>query len=523
VESAPQPARLELRGLTKSFGGTRALRGVDLDVLPGEVHGLLGENGSGKSTLIKILAGFYEPDGGELLVDGEPVRLPLSTGQFRELGMAFVHQDLGLVESLSVLENLRVGEIVSSRSRLGISWRRERARAQQTFARYGVRLDPGATVSRLKPVERALLAIVRAMEEIRSDGLSHGHGLLVLDEPTVFLPKEGVERLFSLLRDAAAAGTSILFVSHDLDEVRAITDRVTVLRDGALVGTVVTRDTGEKEFVEMIIGRQLAALGEVQHADLTAKKVGIAVEGLAGAGVRDVSFELHQGEVVGVTGLLGSGFEAVPHLLFGSRHVSAGLLTLEGVAIDLTRLKPSEAVEAGLVLIPADRKTDGSVGSLSVAENVALPVLDRYFNGFMLDRRRMRRDTAKLLREFDVRPDDPSMSYGSLSGGNQQKALLAKWFQTEPRLLLLDEPTQGVDVGARQQIYELIRSAVQNRGMYVLCASSDYEQLAALCDRVLVFGRGHISRDLAGAELTKERIIEQSYAAMAAVAAGVVA
>jgi ribose transport system ATP-binding protein len=519
-DAEPQP-RLSLRNLSKSFGGTRALHGVDLDVLPGEVHGLLGENGSGKSTLIKVLAGFHQPDAGELFVDGEPVRLPLSTGQFRQLGMSFVHQDLGLVDSLSVLENLRVAEIASSRSRLGISWRSERVRARETFERYGLRLDPSATVAALKPVERALLAIVRAIEEIRSVG--RGHGLLILDEPTVFLPREGVERLFSLVRDAAAAGTSILFVSHDLDEVREITDRVTVLRDGGLVGTVVTAETSETRFVEMIIGRQLAALGEVRHADLTDKRVGVAVDGLRGASVKDVSFAMHEGEVVGLTGLIGSGFEEVPHLLYGARQAAAGVLTIRGVPIDLRRLKPTGAIEAGMALIPADRKTDGSVGSLPVDENVALSVLDRYFNGVMLDRRRMRRETGELMREFDVRPNDPSLPYGALSGGNQQKALLAKWFQTEPRLLLLDEPTQGVDVGARQQIYELIRTAAQERGVHVLCASSDYEQLAALCDRVIVFGRGRIWRELVGAEVTKDRIIEQSYAGMAAEVVGVVA
>jgi ribose transport system ATP-binding protein len=471
--------------------------------------------------VIKILAGFHEPDGGELLVDGEPVRLPLSTGQFRRLGMSFVHQDLGLVDSLSVLENLRVAGIASSHSRFGISWRNERARARATFERYGVRLDPSVTVATLKPVERALLAIVRAIEEIRA--VASGHGLLILDEPTVFLPREGVERLFSLVRDAAESGTSVLFVSHDLDEVREITDRVTVLRDGALVGTVVTTETSELQFVEMIIGRRLAALGEVHHADLSEQRVGVAVEGLTGASVRDVSFEMHEGEVVGLTGLVGSGFEDVPHLLYGARQAVAGVLTIGGAAIDLTRVQPAGAIEAGLALIPADRKTDGSVGSLPVDENVALSVLDRYFNGVWLDRRRMRRDTGRLMREFDVRPNDPSMPYGALSGGNQQKALLAKWFQTEPRLLLLDEPTQGVDVGARQQIYKLIRTAALERGVHVLCASSDYEQLASLCDRVLVFGRGRVWRELVGAEVTKDRIIEQSYAAMAAEVAGVVA
>jgi ribose transport system ATP-binding protein len=515
------PPRLEVRNLAKSFGGTHALRGVDLMVLPGEVHGLLGENGSGKSTLIKVLAGFHAPDAGELFIDGEPVRLPLAPGEFREHGMSFVHQDLGLVESLSVLENLRVADIANSRARWGISWRGERRRARETFERYGVRIDPSATVAELKPVERALLAIVRAIEEIRAVG--RGHGLLVLDEPTVFLPREGIERLFSLVREAAAAGAAILFVSHDLDEVREITDRVTVLRDGARVGTVGTRETSETTFVEMIIGRRLAALAEPEHADLSERRVAVAVQGLSGASVADVSFEMHEGEIVGLTGLIGSGFEEVPYLLYGARRARTGRLAIGGKSINVTGLTPATATRSGLALIPADRKTDGSVGSLPVVENIALSVLDRYFNGAWLERRRMGRETSALMRQFDVRPIDPALPYGALSGGNQQKALLAKWFQVEPRLLLLDEPTQGVDVGARQQIYGLIRAAVAEGGTHVLCASSDHEQLSLLCDRVIVFGRGRVWRELVGDEVTKDRIVQQSYAAMAAEVAGVVA
>ena len=457
------PPRLELRNLSKSFGGTQALRGVDLSLLPGEVHGLLGENGSGKSTLIKVLAGFHDPDGGELLVDGEAVRLPLAPGQFRALGLSFVHQDLGLIESLSVLENLRVAELASSRSRFGISWRRERRRARETFERYGLRIDPTAIVAELKPVERALLAIVRAIEEIHSVG--DGHGVLVLDEPTVFLPREGLEVLFSLVRDVAAAGASVLFVSHDLDEVREITDRVTVLRDGALVGTVRTRETSETTFVEMIIGRQLAKLGDVEHADMTEGRVGVSVEGLSGATVDNVSFEMHEGEIVGLTGLIGSGFEEVPYLLYGARSARAGRLVLRSHEIDLTRMSPTAATRSGLALIPADRKTDGSVGSLPVVENMALSVLDRYFNGVSLELRRMRRETSALMQEFDVRPNDPSLPYGALSGGNQQKALLAKWFQTEPKLLLLDEPTQGVDVQAKVEILRIVDELTDETGL----------------------------------------------------------
>lgn len=512
------PPRIALRGLSKHFGGARALDRVDLEIRPGEVHGLLGENGSGKSTLIKVLAGFHAPDAGSLAVDGKPVALPLQPGQFRSVGMSFVHQDLGLVDSLSVLENLRVGAIARSQGRWRIRWRRERELARATFARYGVRIDPEAAVGDLKQVERALLAIVRAMEELRGVGDA---GLLVLDEPTVFLPKEGVDRLFTLLRDAAASGTSVLFVSHDLDEVRAVTDRVTVLRDGVHVGTVTTSETSEARFVEMIIGRQLTALAAAPQAPASQRPAALRVEGLRGSGVGEVSFDMYEGEILGITGLLGSGFEQIPYLLYGAHPAAAGRLRLEDAAFDLPRMTPAAAIAAGLALIPSDRANDGSVGSLSVGENVALAVLDDYATAHLLQRGRMRREIGQLMRDFDVRPDDPSLPYAALSGGNQQKALLAKWLQTQPRLLLLDEPTQGVDIGARQQIFQRVRATAQDSGMQVICASSDYEQLALLCDRIIVFGRGRVWRELSGAEATKDRIIEQCYAAMAAETTGV--
>jgi ribose transport system ATP-binding protein len=516
--SAP---RLTLRHLSKTFGGARALDDVDMTVLPGEVHGLLGENGSGKSTLIKILAGYHAPDLGELEVDGKPTKLPLHPGQFRELGMSFVHQDLGLVDALSVLENLRVGEFAASRDRWRISWRRERRRARETFARYGVRLDPDAKVGSLSGVERALLAIVRAVEEMDVSTQQNGSGLLVLDEPTVFLPQEGTERLFALVREIAASGSSVLFVSHDMDEVREVTDRVTVLRDGRVVATVATADASKARLVEMIIGRRLEEL-EAEHHDLTGAETDAAVRGLSGTVVRDVSFELHAGEVLGLTGLLGSGFDEVPYLVFGAVTARGGSLRLGAATFDLPRLRPDAALEAGIALLPANRQQHGSVASLPVADNVSLPVLDEYFSGIRLERRRMLQGTRRLLQEFDVRPSDPHLPYGALSGGNQQKALLAKWLQTRPKLLLLHEPTQGVDVGARQQIFGLIREAAES-GVYVVCASADYEQLALICDRILVLGRGRIARQLVGDAITKDRIIEQCYAASAAEEAAVLA
>jgi ribose transport system ATP-binding protein len=501
---------LELRGLSKSFGGAQALADVSLTVLPGEVHGLLGENGSGKSTLIKILAGYHAPDEGELEVNGEHVKLPLYPGQFRELGMSFVHQDLGLIQSVSVVENLLVGELAESKQRWRIRWSRERARARATFARYGVPIDPRARVGDLSPVARALLAIVRAVESMRERaGGDDFRGLLILDEPTVFLPKTGTDQLFALIREIVATGSSVLFVSHDLDEVRQITDRVTVLRDGHVVDTVVTAETREGRLVEMIIGRSLEAL-TAEHHDLTDKKVGVSVRKLTGGSLSGLSLELHQGEVLGLTGLVGSGFEEVPYLLFGAWRSTEGELVIDDVRHDLTGMTPAKATHIHMALLPADRQRDGSVASLSVADNVTMQVIDEYYNHLRLERGRMLSDSRSLGREFDVRPNEPRMVYAELSGGNQQKALLAKWLQGNPRFLLLHEPTQGVDVGARQQIFAMIRAAAAG-GAAVVCASADYEQLGAICDRVLIFARGRIVQQLVGAQVTKERITEQCY------------
>lgn len=509
---------IAVRNLSKDFGGEHALKSVSLTILPGEVHGLLGQNGSGKSTLIKILAGYHAPAaGGELEVNGRHVRLPLHPGQFRELGMSFVHQDLALIPSLSVTENLRLGELAAARGRARqrwhISWAREHARAHEIFKRYGVRLDPEARVSDISAIDRALLGIIRAVEDMRAgQTAAHaGRGLLVLDEPTAFLPRTGTEQLFTLIREIVAGGASVLFVSHNLDEVLRITDRITVLRDGTVVGTIVTADATESRLVEMIIGRRLESLAP--HAvDLSGQRdptreVAVTIEGLCGGSLHEISIDLHGGEILGVTGLLGSGFEELPYLIFGARPAT-GSLTMNGQRRNLTAMTPRQAITQGIALVPADRQSDGSIGSLSVADNITMQVVDRYVTALGLDRPRIRRDARRLIEQFDIRPPDPTMAYRGLSGGNQQKALLAKWFQTAPALILLHEPTLGVDVGARQQIYAVIKDAAR-AGAAVICASADYEQLASICDRVLIVARGRMARYLAGTDLTKDRIAEQ--------------
>ena len=496
---------VRINGLTKIFGGQRALDGVDLTIMPGEIHGLLGENGSGKSTLIKVLSGFHEPDEGTLEVSGVDVPLPLAPGQYRRLGFEFVHQDLGLVPSLSVTENLYLGEIAQARRSVLFSWRAARARARQTFERYGIDLDPSASVDEIRPVERAMLAIVRAVESLGGKESRDGD-LLILDEPTVFLPEQEVGLLFSLMRRIRADGSSVLFVSHDLDEVREITDRVTVLRDGRTSGTVDTASASSRDLVKMIIGHDLADHVSDVAAAPTGKRVVLSVRGLTGGYLTDVGFDLHEGEVLGFAGLMGSGYEDVVYALFGADPGTSGSLALDGRTAEASALSPRRAMSLGMALVPGDRKNHGSVATLSMAENINLTVLDRHFLGGRLRKGRLRANAQQLISEFDVRPALPDLDYGSFSGGNQQKALMAKWQQIRPKVLLLHEPTQGVDVGARQQIFDMIRRSTATGA--TICASSDFEQLEAICDRVGIFVRGRLVTFVSGADITKARIAD---------------
>jgi ribose transport system ATP-binding protein len=497
--------------ISKAFGGVRALDDVSFTVVPGEVHGLLGENGSGKSTLVKVLAGYHDPEpGGSLQVRGVDVKLPLKPGQFRALGMGFVHQDLALVPSLTVLENLRVSAIASSKQWWHISWESERRQARASLAKFDVELDLDVKVATLRPVDRARLAIVRAVEDASHgrDDAHLGGEIVFLDEPTAFLPGRETHELFALIREITGRGGTVVFISHDLDEVREITDRVTVLRDGKVKGTGSTSAMTHEELIEMIIGHTLAAL-EARHSEATAAPIGVSIEALAGGSLSHASFDIHQGEVLGVTGLLGSGSEEIPYRLFGALKSSSGRVVIQGRSYDLSTMTPHRALQAGMALLPGDRQNDGSVGSLTVGENVTLQVLARYFKGLRLRLARMLHDSKTLLGLFDVRPNDPAMKYQQLSGGNQQKVLLAKWFQTNPQFLLLHEPTRGVDVGARRQIFALIHDAA-GKGACILCATSDYEEAAALCDRLLVLRRGKVIQELRGDAITKERVFEQS-------------
>jgi ribose transport system ATP-binding protein len=497
---------LSARSVSKTFSGKTVLRDLDLDVRPGEVHGLLGQNGSGKSTFIKILAGFHAPDdGASLEIAGRPVALPLDPSEPHLLGLSFVHQDLGLVPEMTVLENLRIRSFETGFG-WRIRWRRERRRVREALDRFGLQhVSPRVEIASLRDVERALVAIVRALEQLKG----HTGGLLVLDEPTAYLPRDGVDRLFHAVRTVAAAGHGVLFVTHRLEEVRALTDRVTILRDGAHVETADTASLTERDLIERILGRSLGELYPSAHH--MRGDIALSVDGVAGSVVRSFSLQLRRGEIVGLTGLLGMGQEQVPHLLFGSQPATAGRVELGGRALDLARMSPRRAIAEGIALLPANRLREGAAQAATVTENVTLATLSAYFRRGLLNHRRERRDVAAKMREFQVVPPEPMRVFAKLSGGNQQKALLAKWFATRPRIFLLHEPTQGVDIGAKQQIFAQIRDVAEAGGA-VIIASVEYEDLAHLCDRVLVFRDGEVVAELDGADLVEHRIVEQCFA-----------
>jgi ribose transport system ATP-binding protein len=508
---------LRLRNVTQRFGSFVALRDVDFDVGHGEIVALLGENGSGKSTLVKLLAGINVPEAAARLYLGErEVPLPLAPGQFRDLGLSFVHQDLGLSRTLSVVENLAIGGVETSHG--AINWRRERSRVKAVLASYNVDIDPSLPVGQLAPVAQALVAIVRAAEELKRhrerDDVQHS--VLFLDEPTVFLPDTEVEFLFDLVRSIARGGTSTVFISHDLSAVRQLCERAVVLRDGEVAGQAQLSAISDTELVEMIVGPAKQTLvGRSQRRavqdSVSARPARCEVSQLRGGRVAGVTFSVRATEVVGVAGLLGSGADELPYLLFGAQRGGGGTIAVDGRKHSIARMRPGDAVAHGIALVPADRRRDAIVPSLTVAENASVLVSDRYTTtGRRIQGRLLERRMRELLDRFDVRPRRPDAIIGQLSGGNQQKVVLAKWLEIEPAVLLLHEPTQGVDVAARAEIYRLVREGTGG-GMAVVWVSSDFEELARVCDRVLIMAGGTLRSELTGDDVSEEAISTAVY------------
>jgi ribose transport system ATP-binding protein len=495
--SEPRPL-LRISRLSKSFPGVKALADVSLTVRAGEILAIVGHNGSGKSTLVKVLAGVYEPDPGAVIELCDSDGRVLTNAAARE-ELHFIHQDLGLVDLLTTVENLALSRAPAPGRDLLPSRRADEQRhARELIARFGANFDTTVPVGQLSPAERAIVAIARAL-----DGWTKSENVLVLDEPTTAFHGEEVELLFGAIRRAARLGAGIVFISHRLDEVLGLADRVVVLRDGQVTADEATSNLDHDKIVQLIVGRAVDAVKIDQ--DRRASEPVLVVRDLQGGAIRDLSLTVRAGEIVGVSGILGSGRDELAGLLFGARHRAGGVVEVAGE--HLLSDDPVDAIDAGLAFVPADRWRSGAVMSLSVRENLTIPLLGPLRNRFgALNRRAERVDAASWVRVTGLRPPDPERPVNLLSGGNQQKVVLAKWLRTRPLVLLLDEPTQGVDVGARASIYELIAAAARN-GAAVLVCSSDVKELVLLCDRVLVLNDGRVISEVPRHLLTEQRLV----------------
>ena len=494
---------LAARGLTKAFPGTVALDRVDLDVSAGEVHALLGENGSGKSTLIKVLSGYHVPDAGSVEIDGQPLEFGSSVSSY-DLGCRFIHQDLALVETMTVRDNLMLGAGFPSR----LATVRDRAaerEARQMLARAGVAVNPKQFVSALSPAQRTGVAVARAL---RGD-VSVETKVLVMDEPTATLPEAEVTHLLEIIRAVARGGVGVLYVTHRLDEVGRVADNLTVLRDGVKVADAAARGMAREDLVRLLVGSDFEEPPRATGPLIPSSEPLLSVDGLTSESLDRVSLEARPGEVVGIAGITGSGREALLGTIFGALPRFDGRVTVSGREVH--RDGAWAAVSAGIGYLPADRKSNGGVMNLPVRENLTLARLRPLWKAPFLRRTREDAECRRWFEQLSIRPKDRfNETLERFSGGNQQKVLLAKWLRLEPRVLLLDEPTQGVDVASKAEIHRQL-TATAHQGAAVLIASSDVDELAAVCTRVVVLHEGHPTAELQGDRVRVDLISREAH------------
>ncbi|MGP2437309.1 sugar ABC transporter ATP-binding protein [Streptomyces sp. JW3] len=495
---APEPPLLSMSGITKSFPGVRALDGVDLDVQAGEVHCLLGQNGAGKSTLIKVLAGAHQPDTGTIRWRGADVTLRSPSAAMR-LGIATIYQELDLVEHLSVAENVHLGHEPTSAGFV-VRGRAARAATAALLKRLGhPEVDPGRLVGELSAAQRQIVSMARA--------LSHDVRLIVMDEPSAALDPDEVDNLFRIVGDLTATGVAVVHISHRLEEIRRIGDRVTVLKDGRAVARALpAKSTPTSEVVALMTGRDVAWVFPDRPVSTPAAEPVLSVRGLARDGeFAPLDLELRPGEIVGLAGLVGSGRSEILETVYGARKPSAGQVLVDG-----RPLRPGSvraAVRAGLGLAPEERKAQALLMLESVTRNVSVSSMSRFSRAGWLDRSAERAAARAAVRELSLRPDNPDVPVRTLSGGNQQKAVLARWLLRGCRVLLLDEPTRGVDVGARAELYAVVRR-LADEGLAVLLVSSEVPEVLGLADRVLVLREGRVVHRAPARELDEHRVLD---------------
>ncbi|MCX5057389.1 MULTISPECIES: sugar ABC transporter ATP-binding protein [unclassified Streptomyces] len=501
----PRPV-LEMTGIVKEFPGVRALSGVDFRLFPGEIHALMGENGAGKSTLIKVLTGVYSLDGGTITLDGKSVLFG-SPLQAQQAGISTVYQEVNLCPNLSVAENIFIGREPTRMGR--IQWKRMRKEAAELVDRLGLDIDVTAPLSSYPLAVQQLVAIVRSVGTGDSDGQGSGTKVLVLDEPTSSLDRDEVHELFRLMRRLKDEGVAILFVSHFLDQIYEICDRMTVLRNGTLVGEHMVSDLDQVGLIQLMIGKALDQLEELHDQQLHSD-VGetlLKADGLGrSGGIAPFDLEIKKGEVLGLAGLLGSGRTELARLLFGADQPDSGKVSIGGKQVSMSA--PNAAIDAGVAFCSENRKTEGLVPDLTVRENIILAL--QASRGWTRPIPVSQRDelVAKYIKALDIRPANPEARAGQLSGGNQQKVLLARWLITQPKLLILDEPTRGIDVGAKTEIQKLVVSLSED-GMSVLYIAAELEEVLRLSHTIGVLRDRRLVAQLAnGPEITSSRIME---------------
>jgi len=484
---------LEARGISKYFPGVQALDGVDFQLNRGTIHALCGENGAGKSTLMNILIGFYRKDSGEILVRGKPVELS-SPRQALHLGISIIEQELNFVPAMTVAENMFLGR-EPSRAMTFIDYRELNRLSGEYLSRLGVDIDPKTMMSRLSLAQVQLVEIAKA--------LSRESAVLFMDEPTSALGEREVEQLFTVLRTLRREGTGIVYVSHKLDEIFSISDEVTVLRDGKQVGSKLTSELGRAELVKMMVGRTLEE--KFIKDNTPGEEEMLTVQSYSKkAQFSDISLSVRRGEVLGIYGLVGAGRSEFLDALFGVTAADGGSVLVEGREVSIN--SPADAKRVGIAYVTEDRKSSGLVLTSSVKENITITALREISRGLFLSPRMEREVVQNLCDRLRIKTPSIRQTVKNLSGGNQQKVVLAKWLVSRPRILVLDEPTRGIDVGAKQEIYRLI-SDFAKEGLGIIVVSSEMPEILGICDRIVVFRRGRISGQLSAGEATQEQLM----------------
>ncbi len=495
-EGTTADATLVMRGIGKSFPGVRALDAVSFEVKAGEVHALLGENGAGKSTLMKILCGAYQPDDGEILLHGARTVIR-SPHEAQARGIAIVHQELSIFPNLSVAENIFVGSQPVSGPLRFIDRRAALRAARAYLDPFDVRLDLSSPARVLSVAQQQVVEIAKALA-LRAR-------ILVLDEPTSALTAHETEQLFALVRRLKAQGLAIVYISHRMEEIFAIADRATVLRDGQLVGTVAVAETDPDALIRMMVGRQLEQLYGQGGSNASAGGDILRVEGLSARGrFHEVTFRVRRGEILGFAGLIGAGRSEVAQAVFGAGPRDAGQVYVEGHAVEIR--SPRDAMRQGIAYLSEDRQGDGLFLRMNVHRNVAVSHLKRLSHLGLMFRAREARESASYVRQLRIRTPSVEQQVMNLSGGNQQKVMLARWLAIQPRVLIADEPTRGVDVGAKAEIYELLHTLAAE-GLGIILISSEMPEVLGMSDRILVMREGRVAGELAGTAATEEAIM----------------